>query len=494
MFCKVKSSALVGVESLEVDVEVHISPGLMQLNIVGLGDKAVAEAKERVRSALKSCGFELPMRRITINLSPSELKKSGTVFDLPMAVGIISITQNLEVPKDVVFLGELSLDGSVRSSKGLLACVLGMHEKGYEKFVIPAENINECAGINALKVFPIKHLSQVKELFSKEAKFISIPEQEHQLPNANKILESIKIGGIARLAVEACVAGQHHLLMVGPPGSGKSTIAKAIRELLPPLFPQEALEVTRIYSACGLNSGGLIYKRPFRSPHHSSSDVALVGGGSGPQAGEISLAHRGVLFLDELAEFSRRSLETLRQPMEDGQVTISRAEGKVTFPARFTLLAATNPCPCGNYQNPDKKCVCTPYAIKTYQSRISGPLLDRFDMVIWVRNPVPDEKSDSLERINNALIAQQRRFKDRIIFNAHMSIDQTKEHCKLSERCESILLKIQKTRALSVRAVSKTLKLSRTIADMELSSEIKPEHIALALALNTPWTYSSTLQ
>ncbi|MEN3033513.1 MAG: YifB family Mg chelatase-like AAA ATPase [Aquificaceae bacterium] len=490
MFCRVKSCSLIGVQSIEVDVEIHISPGLMQLNIVGLGDKAIIEAKERVRSALKSCGFEFPKRRITVNLSPSELKKSGSVFDLPIATGIIALIKNLQVPQDVVFLGELSLDGSVRACRGLLAYALGMHEAGYKKFVIPYENLQDFKNIKSLEIFPLEHISEIERVLNKKAVFIKPPdglENFHQFAGPY-----IRVSPLTRLAMEACVAGQHHLLMVGPPGSGKSTIARALKDLLPPLSTEEALEVTRIYSACGINSGGLIYERPFRAPHHSASDVALVGGSSQPQPGEVSLAHRGILFLDELAEFSRKSLEALRQPMQEGQIHISRAEGKATFPARFTLVAATNPCLCGNYQNPNKRCVCTPNAIKSYQSKISGPLLDRFDIVIWINNPNGSGEMPSKERIHNALMAQSKRSGEKLTFNAHLDTNELKKHCKLSQKCEDILLKLTRARALSARAEEKLIKLSRTIADMELSENIKSEHLALAIALNTPWMYSST--
>lgn len=494
-FIKVRSGGVWGIEGYEVLVEVDISPGLPSFNIVGLPDTAIKESKERVRSAIKNLGFSFPQRRITVNLSPSDLKKQGTLYDLPIAVGILALSGVLPQDRveEFVFLGEVSLDGGVRKVKGVLPIILSLKERGFTKFILPSENAVEGSVIEGVEIYATDDLTQV----------ISFLKGEIQLKQAKTDLEDILgsthvqdidlgevIGqSLAKKALEISAAGAHNLSMIGTPGSGKSMLAKRIITILPPMSFEESLEVSRIYSVAGLLREGLVRERPFRAPHHTASEVAIIGGGPVPAPGEISLAHKGVLFLDELPEFPRKTLEVLRQPLEDGYINISRAQGRVRFPAEFTLITAQNPCPCGNYGNPFKDCTCSPKQIKAYNSKVSQPIKDRIDLKVWV-DPVRKEEllkvekgessKDVRERVLRAYYVQMERSGK---FNGRLTNREVEKFClnMMDSNAKSMLETAMERFNLTGRGYFRTLKVSRTIADLDGSEFIKSHHVAQAL-------------
>jgi len=507
MLAKITSAAVVGLDAVPITVEVDIAgQGLPSFTIVGLPDKAVEESKERVRAALKNSGADFPAKRITVNLAPADLPKEGPAYDLPIALGILIASEQLkEAPeiKNSIFLGELSLDGSLRRIWGVLPAAIMARDQNFLNLFIPEDNLEEAAIMGKIKVYPVKSLRQIFDHFSTLAlpngqqKSISSAKTLKQNFKSSQIeeydFENIKGQESAKRALEIAAAGAHNILMKGPPGAGKTLMARSFATILPKLSFEESLEVTKIYSVANLLSreNPIITTRPFRSPHHTTSHIGLIGGGNIPHPGEISLAHRGVLFLDEFPEFPRQVLEALRQPMEDGHVTISRAAGRVLFPSRFTLVAAANPCPCGFLGDEARSCVCSPSAITRYQKRISGPILDRIDIhitvpAVKVEKLTQDQKSESSKsiqsRVQKARDTQQKRFKGtKIKSNSEMSPKMMKQFAALDNESITLLKQAISKLSLSVRSFHKVVKIARTIADLEASSKIKSNHIAEAL-------------
>ncbi|MBN1230726.1 MAG: YifB family Mg chelatase-like AAA ATPase [Anaerolineales bacterium] len=498
MLARVYSCAVIGLDGVVVETEVDTFQGLPKITIVGLPDAAVQESRERVQSAIKNAGFRFPRKRITVNLAPASVRKVGPVYDLPIALGILIAGDEIspEGLNNAMVIGELSLDGSVRHVSGVLPMAVMAMEEGYKRIYVPAEDANEAALVEGIEVYPVDslmalvdHLTNV-ELIEKK---IFTAEEEAPLLITTDFKE-IKGQENVKRALEVAAAGGHNCLMVGPPGAGKTLLARALPGILPRMSLQEALDVTRIYSIADMlpSDTPLMRERPFRSPHHTISHAGLVGGGNWPQPGEISLAHRGVLFLDELPEFGQRVLEVMRQPLEDKMVTISRAQGSLTFPANFQLVAAMNPCPCGYYGDEEKACTCSEGVITRYQKRISGPLLDRVD--IYVEVPRVDYKklSDSRlgessavirERVEETRTRQRSRFgmNSSIMCNADMGVKEIREHCELDEQGKTILGSAMRQMQLSARGYHRILKLARTIADLAGSDKIEPQHLAEAV-------------
>jgi len=498
MLAKVQSAHLLGIEPYAIEIEVDIAQrGLPHFNIVGLPDTAVKESRDRIKAAFKNTGFPFPIKQITVNLAPADLKKEGSSFDLPIAIGILSAEGHIpkEALKDFLIVGELSLEGKLRAIKGTLCIASRLKDFGIKKLIIPKENAHEAAVIEDLEVYPLDDLAQVVEFLRSER--IIKPFKTELNIDCNSILyedlAEVKGQFQAKRALEISAAGGHNILFIGLPGSGKSMLAKRLPGILPPMTIDEAIETTKIHSVAGLISEekGLVTMRPFRSPHHSSSDIALIGGGQIPKPGEGSLAHNGVLFLDELPEFKRNVLEVLRQPLEDGFVTVARSYATVQFPARFLLVGAMNPCPCGHYGDNLKPCTCTPQMIIRYRSKVSGPLLDRIDIHIEVprvnyqelKDDTPSESSKSVrERVIKARQIQLKRFKEQGIYcNAHMKTKHLRKFCKIDEDSHSLLQSAMEKLGLSARAYSKIIKVARTIADLEGSENIKAPHIAEAI-------------
>lgn len=496
MAVNLATAAFSGIDGVIVTVEIDISNGLPSFNIVGLPDISVKESKERVRSAIVNSGFEFPVNRITVNLAPADLKKDGSQFDLPIAVGILAATEQVNATdiREYLFVGELSLSGEVKKIKGALPIVMEASNNNLNNFIVPNENASECSMIKNSNIYPFSSLNQVVS-FLQNSDMLPYTESNYDngiCPNLNYDFADVVGQESCKRAIEIAAAGNHSIVLWGPPGSGKSMLAQRIPSVLPPLNYEEALEVTKIYSITGqLKEKGLSFARPFRNPHHTSSNVSLVGGGRYLTPGEISLAHNGVLFLDELLEFRKSVLEVLRQPLEDKTVTISRANGNVRYPANFMLVGAMNPCPCGFYATNIKTCTCTDYDRKKYIRKLSGPLLDRIDMFCFVSSLSYSEineesKGESSsrikERIEKAKILQKQRFKEEGIYNnSQMSHKNIKKYCCLDSKGSSLLEKVYEKYGLSNRAYSRILKLARTIADLNQRDKIESSDVAEAI-------------
>jgi len=497
MLAKCLTAAVVGLESALVQVEIDISQGLPRFDVVGLPDTAINEARQRVRAAIRNSGMYFPDKRITANLAPADLKKEGPAYDLPIAVGILAANEQVPPPsKDMLFLGELSLDGALRHTAGILSMVGLAKEKGIQTVFVPAVNAAEAALVEGVTVLPIGNLADLALYLRGQLTIEPVPFNPgdgacDEVPALD--LAEVKGQEHVRRGLEVAVAGGHNMLMTGPPGAGKTLIARAAPSIMPRMSLTEALEVTKIYSVAGMlpPETPLLVQRPFRAPHHTTSHVGLVGGGRWPKPGEVSLAHRGVLFLDELPEYSVQSLEALRQPLEDGIVTISRAAGTVTLPANFMLVAAMNPCPCGFFEDPDRECSCSSTSILRYQKKISGPLMDRIDIHTHVpriefdklAGSAPAECSGAVRRrVEAAREVQGERFAGTsIVCNADMGPAEVRQFCRLDVAGQNLMRAAMAQMHLSARAFHRILKLARTIADLAGSAEIAPVHAAEAL-------------
>ncbi|MCR5168168.1 MAG: YifB family Mg chelatase-like AAA ATPase [Oscillospiraceae bacterium] len=496
MYAKVNSMGLFGLNAFPVDVEIEVSKGTPSFEIVGLGDIVVKESRERIRAALRSCSTQFPLARVIVNLAPADTKKTGSMHDLAIFSSLLLINGIIDDDLSrTVFIGEVALNGDVRSVNGVLPMTLTARKNGVERIFVPKSNAHEASVVDGIKVYGVDNVSELIAHFSGEKQIV--PEGEYVVTEEERRysgdFSDVRGQQTAKLALEYAAAGGHNVLMVGSPGSGKSMLAKRIPSILPEMTFEESIETTNIHSISGMISPEhpLVTTRPFRAPHHTISSAGLAGGGTIPRPGEISLAHNGVLFLDELPEFDRRTLEILRQPLEDKVVTVSRAAGTAEYPCSFILVAAMNPCPCGYYGHPTKKCICGEKAVHTYLSRISGPLLDRFDIHVEVapleystlRSDTPEESSESVrQRVQAARKRQNRRYEGTgITCNANITADKLNEFCPLTKEASDMLEKVFSSMGLSARAYDRILKVARTIADMEQCEVIGKNQIARAV-------------
>jgi magnesium chelatase family protein len=500
MLSKIYSSATYGIDAYIVEVETNVEKNIPSFTIVGLPDNAIKESRERVSAAIKNSGFEFPIKKITVNLAPADIKKEGSSFDLAIAIGLLRASEKLtdNFLEDSIFLGELSLDGTLRVVKGALSIAVESRNKGMKRIILPLDSAKEASLVSGIEVYGMSNLLQVIQFLMNELQVpVTLTDKDSLFSYVNQYhldFNDVRGQENVKRAIEVAAAGSHNILMIGPPGSGKTMLAKRLPTILPPLNFEEAIETTKIHSVAGIIPRGqsLITERPFRSPHHTVSDAALVGGGSVPRPGEVSFAHHGVLFLDEIPEFRKNVLEVLRQPLEDGRVTISRSKLSLEFPANFMLAAAMNPCPCGYFSDPNKECTCSPPLIQKYMAKISGPLLDRIDIHIEVpsvkyKELASEIKSESSQNVRDRVIhareIQLKRFSGlkNLFSNGDMSTKEVRIFCKLDASGSELLKMAINKLGLSARAFERILKVSRTIADLENSSNILPQHVSEAI-------------